>query len=129
MKSVRNRRYSGPYFPAFRMNTERYSGFLRIWSECRKVVRTRITPNKGTFYAAQINWRWYKISIRSLSMQVKIQFKNNHEILDYNLTNCEKRHMYGLICYIYWYKVRSWKFSNLSEIKFIFFWGLLSISW
>ena len=30
VKSVRIRSYSGPYFPAFRLNTERYSVSLRI---------------------------------------------------------------------------------------------------
>ena len=31
---------SGPYFPVFGLNTERYSVFLHIQSECRK-IRTR----------------------------------------------------------------------------------------
>ena len=42
MKNVRIRSYSGPYFPAIELNTE---------SECGK-IRTRITPNMNTFYAA-----------------------------------------------------------------------------
>ena len=50
VKKVRIRSYSGPYFPAFGLNTERYCLSLRIQSECGK-IRTRITPNKGTFYA------------------------------------------------------------------------------
>ena len=37
-------------FPAFGLNTERYSVSLRIQSECRK-MRTKITPNTDTFYA------------------------------------------------------------------------------
>ena len=44
--------YSGPYFPAFGLNTEKYSISLRIQSECGK-IRTRITPNTGTFYAVR----------------------------------------------------------------------------
>ena len=36
VKSVRFRSYSGPYFPAFGMNTERYSVSLRNQSECGK---------------------------------------------------------------------------------------------
>ena len=44
------RSYSGPYFPAFGLNTERYSVSLHIQSECGK-IRTRITPNTDTFYA------------------------------------------------------------------------------
>ena len=39
MKSVRIRSFSGPYFPAFGLNTERYG----VW--------TRKTPNTVTFQA------------------------------------------------------------------------------
>ena len=53
VKSVRIRSYSGPYFLAFRINTERYSVSLRIQSECGK-MRTRITPNTDTFYAVKM---------------------------------------------------------------------------
>ena len=42
--------YSGPHFPAFGLNTERYGVSLRILSECGK-MRTRITPNTDTFHA------------------------------------------------------------------------------
>ena len=49
-KSVRIMSYSGPYFPAFGLNTERYSVSLPIQSECGK-IRTRITFNMDTFYA------------------------------------------------------------------------------
>ena len=50
-KSVRTRNYSGLYFPAFGLNTERYSvcGKMR---ECGKIW-TRITPNTDTFYAVK----------------------------------------------------------------------------
>ena len=44
VKSVRIRIYSGPYFPAFRLNTEKYFISLRIQSEYGK-IRTKITPN------------------------------------------------------------------------------------
>ena len=50
VKSVHIRSYSGPNFPAFELNTERYSVSLRIQSKCGK-MRTRITPNTDTFYA------------------------------------------------------------------------------
>ena len=49
VKSVRIWSYSGPHFPAFGMNTERYEVSLGIQSECEK-MRTRITPNTDTFY-------------------------------------------------------------------------------
>ena len=50
VKSVRIRSFSGPYFPTFGLNTERYSESLRFQSECGK-IRTRKTPNTATFYA------------------------------------------------------------------------------
>ena len=50
MKCVRIRNYSGPYFPAFGLNTERYGVSLHIQSECGK-MRTRITPNTDAFHA------------------------------------------------------------------------------
>ena len=53
VKNVRIRSYSGPYFPAFRLNTERYSVSLHIQSKCGK-IRTRITPNTDTFYAVNV---------------------------------------------------------------------------
>ena len=54
VKSFRIRSYSGPYFPAFGLNTERYFVSLRIHSEWAK-IRTRITPNTDTFYAMHVN--------------------------------------------------------------------------
>ena len=50
MKSVRIRSNSGPHFPAFGLNTERYFVSPCIQSECGKIW-TRITPNTDTFYA------------------------------------------------------------------------------
>ena len=50
VKSVRIRSYSGPYFPAFGLNTERYSVSLRIQSKYGKIW-TRITPNTDSFQA------------------------------------------------------------------------------
>ena len=54
VKCVRIRSYSGPYFPAFRLNTERYGVSLLIQSECGK-IRTRITPNTDTFHAVVVS--------------------------------------------------------------------------
>ena len=42
--------FSGLYFPAFGLNTERYSVSLRIQYKCGK-IRTRKTPNTNIFYA------------------------------------------------------------------------------
>ena len=52
MKSVCIRSFSGPFFPAFRLNTWRYSVSLCIQSECRK-MRTRKIPNTETFLAVR----------------------------------------------------------------------------
>ena len=49
-KSVRIRSYSGLYFPAFRLNMEKYGVSLHIQSECGKIWN-RITPNTDTFHA------------------------------------------------------------------------------
>ena len=49
VKSVRIWSYSGLYFPAFGLNTDRYKVCLRIQSKCGK-RRTRITLNKATFH-------------------------------------------------------------------------------
>ena len=44
--------FSGPYFPAFGLNTERYGVSLRIQSECGE-TQTRIIPNTDTFRMIQ----------------------------------------------------------------------------
>ena len=49
IKSLRIRSFSGPYFPAFGLNTERYSISLRIQSECGKRW-TRKSPNKDILH-------------------------------------------------------------------------------
>ena len=43
VNSVRIRSFSGPYFPSFGLNTERYEVPLRVQSECG-TIRTRRTP-------------------------------------------------------------------------------------
>ena len=53
VKSVLIRSYSGPHFPTFGMNTERYGVSLHIQSECDK-MRTGITPNTDTFHVVVI---------------------------------------------------------------------------
>ena len=50
VKSVRVRSYSDPQFPAFGLNTERYSVSLRNQFKCGK-IQTRITLNTNNFYA------------------------------------------------------------------------------
>ena len=50
VKRFRIRSYSGQYFPAFGLNTEKYGVSLHIQSKCGK-IQTRITPNTDTFHA------------------------------------------------------------------------------
>ena len=73
ISGVRIRRYSGPHFPAFGLNTERYSLSLRIQSECGKMW-TRITPNTTTFHA--VNWFPVKFLSNGLSWIFKHSFYN-----------------------------------------------------
>ena len=54
VKSVCIRIYSGPHFPAFGLNKERYSVSLRIQSEWGK-MQTRITPSMDTFRGVTLN--------------------------------------------------------------------------
>ena len=53
VKSVRIWSFSGPYFPAFELNMERYRVSLRIKSKYRK-IRTRKTSNTGTFHIVKV---------------------------------------------------------------------------
>ena len=56
VKSVRIWRYSGAYFSAFGLNTERYPVSLRIHFECGK-IRTRITSNTDTFCVVKVIYK------------------------------------------------------------------------
>ena len=53
VKGVHIQIYSGPYFLAFGLNTERYSVGFRFQSECGKIL-TRITPNRDTCHAMDL---------------------------------------------------------------------------
>ena len=50
MKDVSIQSFSGPYFPSFGLNTERYEVSFHVQSECEK-IKTRKTPNMDTFHA------------------------------------------------------------------------------
>ena len=53
VRSIRILSYSGPHFPAFELNTERYFVSLRM-------LRTRITPNTDTFHAVIVCTKCFK---------------------------------------------------------------------
>ena len=58
VKSVHIRSSSGPHFPAFGLNTERYEVSLRIQCKYGK-IQTRITLNTNTFHAVNISLGYY----------------------------------------------------------------------
>ena len=69
-------------FPAFGLNTESYGESLCIRSECRK-IRTRKTPNTGTFYAVNDydgNKAKFKVSASNLNA-IRFSVSRSHEIL------------------------------------------------
>ena len=76
-KKVHTQSFSGPYFPAFGLNTDIYSVNLRIQSKCGK-IRTRKTRNTDTFYAVVFSLlKTYRsrsicIFIRNLNIYKKI---------------------------------------------------------
>ena len=79
VKNVRIRSYSGPYFPAFGLNTDRYGVSLRVQSECGK-MRTRITPNTDIFHSVT------RTSTSSTQKQNQIPsqlLSGHHLFLDY----------------------------------------------
>ena len=53
MKSVRIRSFTGQYFPAFGLNTEKYGVSLHIQPKCGKIT-TRKTSNTDTFHAVGV---------------------------------------------------------------------------
>ena len=104
MKYVRIRSFSGLYFPAFGLNTERYSVSLRIQSECRK-IRTTKTPNTDTFYAVNMkniltkakSFYIKKTWIITMAKQQKKSFRNGKEFMEsQNLTSLFWNHSWQI---------------------------------
>ena len=60
LKSARIRSYSGPYFPAFGQNTERYSVSLRIQSKMRESTDQN-NSEYGHFLCIVLHWFWLLI--------------------------------------------------------------------
>ena len=83
--SVRIRNYSGPYFSAFVLNTERYGVSLPIQSEYWK-MQTRITPNTDTFHAVLV-FNFSIISVDFRIMQTKFQ-KDDHSSIHMKKVSC-----------------------------------------
>ena len=82
VKSVHIRSYSGLYFPAFRLNSERYSVSLRIQAECRKYgpeqlrIRTLfmqwIASEKLSFQTFTF---WIRVTKSALTRATKLRTK------------------------------------------------------
>ena len=83
VRSVRIRSYSGPYFTAFGLNTERHEVSLRIQSESGK-IRTRTTPNTDNFYAVFIGSRF----IDCIFLHINIAFLKNMTMI--TVRSCNK---------------------------------------
>ena len=90
------RSYSGPHFPAFGLNTERYGVSLRIQSECAK-MQTRITLNTDTFRAVQCLWlrrlnsfrQWKVISLFFINKTFREHFKfHSNQVFSFLQWNC-----------------------------------------
>ena len=96
VKSVRIRSYSGPHFPTFGLNTERYSVSLRIQSKCGK-MRTRITPNTDTFHAVN-NRRYSEKVLKQVlwltMMKMRLKMENRSQRCDISRPRPGHRHKY-----------------------------------
>ena len=85
VRSVRIWSFSGPYFPTFALNTERYGASFRVQSECGK-MRTRKTPNTDIFHAVK--------SIRVLGLQIwnklleTLKAKRSFQAFKRSLSDC-----------------------------------------
>ena len=87
VKSVCILSYSGPYFPTFWLNTERYSVSLRVQSECGK-IRTRIIPNMDTFYAV------YSLSFLLTLTGIALSIQLNSIYWNQKIVQCNKKKFY-----------------------------------
>ena len=89
VNGVRIRSFSGPYFPALGLNTERYRVCLHIQSECGK-IRTKKTPNKDTFHAVMFSLatrETSKVSTGSLPKESQMYFVKNLRNQSVNIIN------------------------------------------
>ena len=69
VKSIHIQGLSGPYFPAFGLNTERYRVSLRILSECGK-IRTTKKSKLDTFHTVQ-RLLFVETAVRKIDTQHK----------------------------------------------------------
>ena len=86
VKCVRIRSYSGPYFPVFELNTDRYGVSLRIQSECGK-IRTRIISEYG--HLSRSENKQYVFRFRNNNKASLFKVKTNVEI-ETKIIHCAK---------------------------------------
>ena len=84
VKSVRIRSYSGPHFPVFELNRERYSVSFCIQSKCGK-MRNRISPNTDFFTQCCSAWQELFLMNWFFIMDTKVTSVCNKSICDREL--------------------------------------------
>ena len=94
---------SGPCFPAFELNTERYSVSLCIQSECGK-IRTRKTPYLDTFLVS--------FKLNTLSDMKPVLFGRTYEII-------MRSSYFKMIMYITTALRKMWE--NAVQLKYVVF--------
>ena len=104
VESVCIRNYSGPYFPAFGLNTERYGVSLCIQSECEK-IRPRINLNTDIFHAVVIILGKQAIMKLLLAYTFRKMF-----IIGLNLKNGYLAYSFHELLIVFWLTVRRYLF-------------------
>ena len=82
--------FSGPYFPAFEMNTERYFVLLRIQSKCGKYGPEK-TPHLDTFHTVAGTARTSEGELRKNKLQLQAYFISNTFISNARLKLAENQ--------------------------------------
>ena len=77
-KSVQIGSFSGSYFPAFGLNTERYSLCLYIYCKCGK-IRTRKTPNTDTFHVVK---KYVRVAVHQFHCYLEYMVFSKGEVND-----------------------------------------------
>ena len=94
VESVRIRSFSVLYFSTFGLNTEIYREILCIQPKCAK-IRTRKTPNMGTFYAVRffsytLNIWKFQLRFGSISSELWSSGENFAGVFFFQLQNISK---------------------------------------
>ena len=108
VKNVLIQSFSGPYFPALGLNTERHSLSLSIQSK-RGKIRTRKTRNKDTFQAITTIQLMGNIGIKKIPVYIYDGSKYYEWPSD-----C------SLCCYDYWnmYNKKAWMFLEVLNTNY-----------